>query len=210
MYGFIETGEPAYGPSLDNVGKDDDYSWRTQKLVTGVPEGKNLIRKTCTWQLLRRDQKCLANNKRARRQTCTRLQNYKLRNFEPWGRAPTGEDLFDQGIFLEQSFGFDKSVIYYGLGYVMPYDPLADLIYLNSMKIGRSKMHSGSWARKHETACKKAVNLKPRPAEEWEKTWEGKKAGEKAVKRARCESPTPTDDDDWGEWKCWSKLRRMK
>ena len=172
-----------------------------------------------------RDWKCPANQ-RARRQTRTRLQNYRLRNFEPWGRAPTGEDLFDQDIDLEQSFGFDKSVIYYGLGYVMPYDPLADLIYLNSMKIGRSKMHSGSWTRKHETACKKAVNLKPRPAEEWEETWEGKKAGEKVVKRARRESrhlpspspsnptempiPTPTDDDDWGEWKGSSKLRRMK
>ena len=71
-----------------------------------------------------RDRKCLANNKRARRQTRIRLQNYRLRNFEPWGRAPTGEDLFDQGICLEQSFGFDKSVIYYGLRYVMPYDPL--------------------------------------------------------------------------------------
>ena len=100
----------------------------------------------------------------------------------------------------------------------MPYDPLADFLYSNSMEIGRSKMHSGSWTRKHETACKKAVNLKPRPAEEWEETWEGKKAGEKVVKRARREPspspssptempiPTPTDDE-WGEWKWWGQLR---
>ena len=131
------------------MGKDDRYSWRTKKLVTGVPDGKKLVSKDMYLAVTTvRDRKCLANNKRARRQTRIRLQNYRLRNFEPWGRAPTGEDLFDQGIFLEQSFGFDKCVIYYGLGYVMPYDPLADLNYLNSMKIGRSKMQ---WELDEET-----------------------------------------------------------
>ena len=69
------------------------------------------------------------------------------------------------------------------------------------MEIGRSKTRSGSGTRKDESSCKKAVILKPRPA---------KKAGEKAVKRARCESPTPTDDDDWGGWKGSRKLPRMK
>ena len=122
---------------------------------------------------------------------------------------------------MEQSFHSDRrQKTYYGLGYVMPYYPLADLLYSNSMSIGRTKMPS---RRKHKKACKKAVNLKPRPAAEWEETWEGKKAGEKVVKRAIRESrhlpspsprsptemPTPTDEEEewWGEWNWWGKSK---
>ena len=138
-----------------------------------------------------RDWKCPAN-KRARRQTRIRLQNYRLRNFEPWGRAPTGEDLFDQDIYLEQSFGFDKSAIHYGLGYVMPYDPLADLIYLNSMKIGRLKMHSPPEKAMKKQRKRKKVNHEPRPAdeEEREEIWEG---------RAR-EGREPQPEREWSPW----------
>ena len=196
---------------LDNVGKDDRYSWRTKKLVTGVPEGKKLDSKDMYLAVTTvRDWKCPANQ-RARRQTRIRLQNYRLRNFEPWGRAPTGEDLFDQDIDLEQSFGFDKSVIYYGLGYVMPYDPLADLVYSNSMKIGRIKMHSTP-ERAVGQRKRKKVNREPKPAdeEEWEETSEGKKARKKALKS----EPQPereerwTDDNElesesWGTWKSY-------
>ena len=92
-----------------------------------------------------------------------------MRNFEPWGRGPTGEDLFDQDTQVEQSFGFDKFEIYYGLGYLMPYDPLADLVYSNSMKIGRIKMHSMP-ERAVGQRKRKKVNHEPRPADE-EESW---------------------------------------
>ena len=72
---------------------------------------------------------------------------------------------------MEQFFDSDhRQKTYYGLGYVMPYDQLADLLYSNSMSIGRAKMHNTSPTRKHKKTCKKAVNRKPRPAEEWEET----------------------------------------
>ena len=72
---------------------------------------------------------------------------------------------------MEQSFHSDRrQKTYYGLGYVMPHYPLADLLYSDSMSIGRAKMHNTSPTRKHKKTCKKAVNRKLRPAEEWEET----------------------------------------
>ena len=192
LCGFTEKNQPVWGPSLDNVGKDDRLSWRT---ITGR-------RPECQWPA----------TERARRQTRTRLQNYWLRNFEPWGRGPTGEDLFDQDTQVEQSFGFDKFEIYYGLGYVMPYDPLADLVYSNSMKIGRIKMHSTP-ERAVGQRKRKKVSREPRPADEEE--WEETSKGKKSHKKARRSQPQPereerwTDDNElesesWGTWTSFS------
>ena len=80
-----------------------------------------------------------------------------LRNREPYGAAQgTGEPLFDQDLYLEQSFHSDhRESTFLVLGYVMPYDPLADLIYTNSLSIGRTKMRNTS-----ETAASSSRRLR--------------------------------------------------
>ena len=209
LCGFTPKGQPVWGPSLENVGEDDTYGWRTKKLK------KSMNRRDMYFAVTGREStgSCKGlRGQRAARRTRARFLNYKLRNHEPRGYEPTtGEALFDHGSCLNQSSDCDnRRKTHFALSFVMPYSRLTDVLFTNSMEMGRSKTRGGSGTRKDESSCEKPVILEPRPSEEWEKTWEGKKAGERVVKRARCESPTPTDDDDWGEWKCWSKLRRMK
>ena len=45
LCGFTEKNQPVWGPSLENVGKDDRYSWRTKKLETSVPDGIHMNQK---------------------------------------------------------------------------------------------------------------------------------------------------------------------
>ena len=148
---------------------------------------------------------------RAGRRTRTRFLNYKLRNHEPWGYEPTtGEALFDHGCYLNQFSDCDnRRFTHHALGFVMPYSQLTDVLFTNSMEIGRSKLHSGSGTRKRDTAREKGVNLKRRPAAGWDETCKGKKA-KRGVRRKPSPSPssptempvpTPTPTDDcWGDW----------
>ena len=154
LCGFTPENQPVWGPSLENVGEDDTYGWRTKKLK------KSMNRRDMYFAVTGRDstESCKGlRGQRAARRTRTRLLNYKLRNHEPWGYEPTtGEALFDHGSCLNQFSDCDnRRKTHFAMGFVMPHSRLTDVLFTNSMKIGRSKTRSGSGTRKDESSRKK-------------------------------------------------------
>ena len=151
LCGFTPKGQPVWGPSLENVGEDDMYGWRTKKLK------KNMNRRDMHLAVTGRDSTESCKGQRAGRRTRTRFLNYKLRNYEPRGYEPTtGEALFDHGPCLNQSSDCDnRQGTHLALGFAMPYSRLTDVLFTNSMEIGRSKTRSGSGTRKDESSRKK-------------------------------------------------------
>ena len=88
---------------------------------------------------------------------------------------------------MEQFFDSDhRQKTYYGLGYVMRYDPLADLLYSNSMSIAGEKAVKRT---------RRESRHLPSPSP-----------------RSPTEMPTPTDEEEewWGEWNWWGKLKLKK
>ena len=195
MCGYTPKGQPVWGPQLNDVGEDDTYSWRTKKFVSDVPAGSKIHEKD---QYFAVTEDCLNHwcppSKRAKRDTRARILIYTKRIFEPFGMSQTGEPLFDQDSpFLRQSFGCGSNhdSTWHALGYVMPHDELADLMFSNSMKIGRAKRHSEmaqeapGKAREKKRRTKRALPNNEEDNEE---------CPEMAIE-------TEEDDEDW--WGMW-------
>ena len=196
LCGFTPKNQPVWGPILKDMGKNNTCSWRTNKLVTGVPDGRQIHQKDMYWAVTEaRDCERIEYykgppSKRAKRQTRTRFQNYMLRDREPYVAAQrTGEPLFDQDSpYLKQSFDSDHERTYYGLGFVMPHDELSDLIYTNSMRIGRAKMHSEMAQEAPWKARKKAVKRERREEED------------EARKKKKARPNDEEEEESWGTW----------